>query len=63
MGILIQYFPIPSENVNLVVKNITGAGDSLLGYLLAKLLVSSNSNQNELWLTSELRNPEQEYSK
>lgn len=63
MGILIQYFPIPSENVNLVVKNITGVGDSLLGYLLAKLLVSSNSNQNELWLTCELRNPEQEYSK
>lgn len=27
VGILIQYFPIPSENVDLVVKNVTGAGD------------------------------------
>lgn len=63
MGIIIQYFPIPSENVDLVVKNVTGAGDSLLGYLLARLLVSSKSNKNELWLASEWRSPEQECSK
>lgn len=59
MGIIIQYFPIPSENVDIVVKNVTGAGDSLLGYLLARLLISGKTNQNKLWLASELEEPEE----
>lgn len=63
MGIMIQYFPIPSENVDLVVKNVTGAGDSLLGYLLARLLVSNNRNHDKLWLASEVQHPEQVLSK
>lgn len=63
MGIIIQYFPIPSENVDLVVENVTGAGDSLLGYLLARLLVSNSRNHDKLWLASEIQYPEQELSK
>lgn len=62
MGIMIQYFPIPSENDGLVVKNVTGAGDSLLGYLLAKLLMSDKANQ-KLWLASELKESEEEWEK
>ena len=60
MGIMIQYFPIPSENVDLAVKNVTGAGDSLLGYLLARLLASKNRKNDKLWLASEMEHPKQE---
>lgn len=37
LGILIEQFPIPAANHNLTIKNVTGAGDSLVGYLISKL--------------------------
>lgn len=33
----LDYYPIPKENENLKIVNVTGAGDSLLGYLVSHL--------------------------
>ncbi|KAI5952485.1 hypothetical protein KGF54_003352 [Candida jiufengensis] len=61
IGVLIEYFPIPKENENLQIKNVTGAGDTLVGYLSSKL--SSTSNKNENWLNCEINSIEQVWSK
>ncbi|EAZ63639.2 hypothetical protein PICST_51621, partial [Scheffersomyces stipitis CBS 6054] len=58
MGVVIEYFPIPMENENLDIINVTGAGDSMLGTLVAQL---SNSPYN--WLATEINSVEQEWSK
>lgn len=49
-GAVIQYFAVPDKL--LAVKNVTGAGDSLLGYL---------SSTSADWLTQELTSLEQEW--
>lgn len=56
MGVVIKYFPIPKENEKLEIVNVTGAGDSLLGYLAATL-VSRQPN----WLNLEIDSVEQEW--
>ena len=61
MGIVIQYFPIPEVNKNLKVKNVTGAGDSLLGYLTARLLLSSKNIVGKAWLEPEINRIEDEW--
>lgn len=63
MGVVIQYFPIPEENNSLQIESVSGAGDTLLGYLLAKLLVSYKELQKETWIASEIENIEQEWTK
>ncbi|CUM45767.1 unnamed protein product [Debaryomyces fabryi] len=63
MGIAIQYFPIPEVNKNLDVKNVTGAGDSLLGYLTARLLLSSKNKLDKTWLGPEIYSVEDEWFK
>ncbi|EGW31887.1 uncharacterized protein SPAPADRAFT_72581 [Spathaspora passalidarum NRRL Y-27907] len=56
MGISVEYFPIPQENRNLDIVNVTGAGDSFFGYLAAYL---SRFN----WLNSEITSVEQVWNK
>ncbi|RLV95038.1 hypothetical protein JA1_001307 [Spathaspora sp. JA1] len=56
MGVSIEYFPIPKENENLNIVNVTGAGDSFFGYLAASL-----SKDN--WLGSEIKDIEQVWNK
>lgn len=56
MGVVVQYFKIPLENRDLKIKNVTGAGDSLLGYLVASL-------ERENWLSSDIESIEQEWGK
>lgn len=56
MGITIEYFAAPPENAELSILNVTGAGDSLLGYL------SSLLTQND-WLKNEVELVEQEWCK
>lgn len=58
MGVLVQYFGVPEENQNLEVKNVTGAGDSLMGYLASRLAV-----KKERWLDADLVSVEQEWCK
>ena len=58
MGVVIQYYPIPQENVDIDIKNVTGAGDSFLGYLVARLL-----SEHPLWLEPEISTVEQEWNK
>lgn len=55
VGVVIEYFPIPPENENLKVVNVTGAGDTFLGVL------SSYISKND-WLGSEVKNIEQEWA-
>lgn len=57
MGLVVQYFPIPTENESIQVANVTGAGDSFLGYLSAKLATQSE------WLNSEIDTVEEEWNK
>lgn len=57
LGIVIQYFTIPKENEHLKIVNVTGAGDSFIGYL------SSSMITGEDWLASEIANVEQEWAK
>ncbi|ODV80737.1 uncharacterized protein CANTADRAFT_25155 [Suhomyces tanzawaensis NRRL Y-17324] len=59
MGVIIQHFPIPAENQNLAIKNVTGAGDSMLGFLVSRLLGRDDAN----WLQPELQSVEQEWGK
>lgn len=54
MGVVIQYFPIPTENENITIKNVTGAGDTFLGVLMAA---------EPTWLQPELTSVEQEWDK
>lgn len=63
MGIAIQYFPIPNENKDIQIKNVTGAGDSLLGYLTATLLRVSENSKDNTWLSSEINSIEEEWFK
>ncbi|KAK6205678.1 uncharacterized protein RJT21DRAFT_17794 [Scheffersomyces amazonensis] len=60
MGAVLQYFPIPKENENLDIKNVTGAGDSLLGTLIAKLGTTIEQNN---WLKPSISSIEQEWDK
>ncbi|KAM9902059.1 hypothetical protein OXX79_004163 [Metschnikowia pulcherrima] len=55
-GIVVEYYDIPEENKHLNIVNVTGAGDSFLGYLSAALV---NSN----WMGSEIESLEQEWGK
>lgn len=54
MGVVIQYFPIPKENENIDIKNVTGAGDTFLGVLMSA---------EPTWLQPELASVEQEWEK
>lgn len=45
------------------VKNVTGAGDSLLGYLTARLLLSSKNIVGKAWLEPEINRIEDEWFK
>lgn len=54
MGVVIQYFPIPQENEKIEIKNVTGAGDTFLGALMAT---------EPRWLSTEVDSPEQEWDK
>ena len=57
LGIIIQHFPgyeISSDKI----KNVTGAGDSMIGYLLSQLATDDISP--ERFLLSELANPKRE---
>lgn len=56
MGVVVEYFPIPKENENLQVVNVTGAGDTFLGYLVARL------GENN-WLNHEIKSVEQVWHK
>ncbi|CAX43273.1 indigoidine synthase A-like protein, putative [Candida dubliniensis CD36] len=56
VGAVVEYFPIPKENENIEVDNVTGAGDALVGYLAGKL---SESN----WLNHEIGSVEQVWGK
>lgn len=56
MGVVVEYFPIPPENTNLEIRNVTGAGDSFLGYLVAQLPSSQ-------WHHTEIELVEQVWSK
>lgn len=55
LGVVIQYFPIPVENQLITIKNVTGAGDSLLGFFTSGL--------QQGWLDGEIRSVEQEWDK
>lgn len=55
LGVVVQYFPIPEENRHLTIRNVTGAGDSFLGYLVAK--------SHHDWLRPELSSVEQEWNR
>lgn len=55
LGIAIKYFPIPKENENLDIVNVSGAGDALVGYLAATLLSGPN------WLLPTIESAEQEW--
>lgn len=54
MGVVVQHFPIPVENENLEIVDVTGAGDALLGYLSSSILDSD-------WLRSDIESLEQEW--
>lgn len=56
LGIVVQHFPVPPENADLEIVNVTGAGDSLLGYLTSSLVKDD-------WLGPELENIEEEWAK
>ncbi|KAI5961296.1 hypothetical protein CANMA_003816 [Candida margitis] len=60
LGVVVEYFDVPIENQNLSVVNVTGAGDTMVGYLAAKL---ANLNNEENWLNSEVRSCEQVWTK
>lgn len=55
-GIVIEYYDIPEENKHIDIVNVTGAGDSFLGYLSSSLL-------KENWLVPEIETLEQEWGK
>jgi pseudouridine-5'-phosphate glycosidase/pseudouridine kinase len=55
LGIAIKYFPIPKENQNLDIINVSGAGDAMVGYLAATLLSGPN------WLLPNIQSVEQEW--
>lgn len=57
IGIVIQYFSIPTENESINIKNVTGAGDSLIGFL------SSTTINNNNWLNGEINSIEEEWNK
>ncbi|CAI5758344.1 unnamed protein product [Candida verbasci] len=48
---IVEYFPIPKENENLKIVNVTGAGDTFVGYLAGKL---SKTNWLQTNLTKDL---------
>ncbi|OWB57483.1 hypothetical protein B5S28_g3431 [[Candida] boidinii] len=51
LGVIIQYFKIPSPLSNDEIKNVTGAGDTLLGYLssnLSKLIHNTNNDSFQI---------------
>lgn len=56
IGVVVQYFAIPSENENLSVVNVTGAGDTFLGYLTSTLVADD-------WMSSRIESLEQEWAK
>lgn len=56
LGVVVEYFPVPEENANLNIVDVTGAGDSLLGYLSSSLVGAD-------WLTYEIESLEQEWAK
>lgn len=58
VGVVIKYFAIPIENKNIDIVNVTGAGDTLLGYLSATLVSCEEAN----WLDLEIKTIEQEWN-
>lgn len=62
LGVVVEYFDIPKQNLNLSVVNVTGAGDTMVGYLSAKL--ATNCNKDDVnWLRSEIQSCEQVWMK
>lgn len=59
LGVVVEYFDIPAQNKNLSVVNVTGAGDTMVGYLAAKLANSVDGN----WLNCEIKSCEQVWMK
>lgn len=55
IGVVIQYYPVPIENRLIAIRNVTGAGDSLLGYFTSGL--------QQKWLEGEIHSVEQEWDK
>lgn len=55
-GVVVEYFPVPAENENIAVTDVTGAGDTLLGYLSSSLIGCD-------WLVSTVETVEQEWGK
>ncbi|CUM66797.1 uncharacterized protein PRCAT00004479001 [Priceomyces carsonii] len=56
LGIVVQYFDIPKENKDIVIQNVSGAGDALLGFLISRL-------QPYNWLSLTTESAEQEWNK
>lgn len=54
MGVVLHYFPVPPEATDIEIVNVTGAGDSMLGYLSTTL-----SEYN--WLSPSIESVEQEW--
>lgn len=65
LGVVVEYFDIPRQNRNLSVVNVTGAGDTMVGYLAAKLasLYGSSSDMDFNWLDCEVKSCEQVWKK
>ncbi|KAI3402873.2 hypothetical protein KGF56_004334 [Candida oxycetoniae] len=64
IGILIEYYPAPKENENLKIVNVTGAGDTLVGFLAGKMAESlSNNELSGNWLDHEIKSSEQVWKK
>lgn len=53
LGVIIHHFPAPNQKLDIV--NVSGAGDSLLGYLVATL-------SKENWLKTRVESAEQEWA-
>lgn len=50
----IEYYPIPPQNHNLPVVNVTGAGDTFLGYLITHMDMEKNTLINNAQVASGL---------
>lgn len=61
MGVAIQYWPVPHPLP--LIENVTGAGDSFAGYLMARLLASNDALAEATWLGAEIASVEQEWYK
>ncbi|CAK9439023.1 uncharacterized protein LODBEIA_P32470 [Lodderomyces beijingensis] len=63
IGVVVEYYPVAKENENLQVVNVTGAGDTLVGFLAGKLAQVAAHSPNENWLNSEILSCEQVWNR